>query len=183
MKLAYLGSISISSGHRVDLLPDILSQVREELPDIELHMFGDGDDVEKLKRMFAEKNLASAVTWHGRFRLADSPRVLAGSVILDPIDASISNRAKSSFRVLYAASLGLLVVTSNVGIRPYLLPQEFHERFFARPETTTDYAEKIIACIKNPLTLEEINILRKHSEQFSWQTLAEKYEKIIDDEK
>ena len=186
MKLIYLGSISISSGHRVDLLPDILMQVREQLPETKLHIYGAGDDVEKLKKMFVVRNLETAVHWHGRFSSpleGEVSRILRdGGVVVDPVDASISNRAKSSFRCMLAGKFGCPVVTSNIGIRPYLFPQEFHDRFFARAESAADYAEKVVTCIKNPLTIEEKMRLQKHNEQFSWLQLATKYAKLLGDE-
>lgn len=175
--LIYAGSLSLSSGHRVDLLPEILSQVQQKYPDIRLHMYGDGDDLEKLKRMFAEKGLENSVVWHGRFNSTSPFR--PGEIFLDPIDDSITNRAKSSFRVLLAATLGLPVVASDIGIRPYLLPDRLHPRCFAKSADATDYAQKIIGLFDSPLSQTDQELLRSHATQFSWLHLAEEYTKIM----
>lgn len=178
--LVYAGSLTLSSGHRIDLLPNILSEIRKTLPQTQLHIHGEGDDVAKLKTMFAQKNLTDAITWHGRFTHTGLVKQLsADTILLDTIDDNITNRAKSSFRVALAGILGFPVVSSDIGIRPYLIPDEFHARFFAEPGDAADYAAKTMELIRQPLTHNESNSLQTHAQQFTWQTLAQKYEKII----
>lgn len=178
--LLYIGSLSISSGHRIDLLPDILAQLLKQLPDLELHIAGDGDDADKLKNQFAKQELKNHVTWHGRFTSSEVEGFLIHQpIIIDPIDASIANRAKSSFRVMLAATYGLPVVTSDIGIRPYLLPAKLHPRFFAEPANPKDYTIKIAALFKQPLTAQDQTTLRNHSQQFTWRNLGHQYNKIL----
>ena len=174
--LAYFGSVSISSGHRVDLLPNILSQVRQTIPDVTLLIAGDGDDVEQLKKDFAAKELTNAVTWHGRFTQSEIKGLLENvAVMIDPVDGSIANRAKSSFRIALATAIGMPVISANIGVRPHLLPHVFHDRFFALPEDARSYAEKTIAVLKNSLSPEETQELQHHAEQFTWPELAKQY--------
>jgi len=106
-------------------------------------------------------------------------RQYRGLTLIDPIDSGIVTRAKSSYRAMIAGMLGLPIVTSDIGIRPYLLPQSLHYRFFAKPATTADYTNKIISLIKDPLTADDKQNMRTHAMQFTWKTLAKKYEKII----
>ncbi|MEK7556528.1 MAG: glycosyltransferase [Patescibacteria group bacterium] len=178
--LLYAGSISLSSGHRIDLLPDILAEVRKKHPEIRLYIYGDGDDVEKVKQMFAEKSLEKAVVWHGRFALQMLLSNLpSNAILLDPVDGSITNRAKSSFRVALATALGLPIVTSDIGIRPYLIPDSLHERCFAKPGDGGDYVGKIDQFLEKPLSSSEQILVKEHAKQFSWETLAQEYEKIV----
>ncbi|MBI1833820.1 MAG: glycosyltransferase [Candidatus Andersenbacteria bacterium] len=178
-KLIYTGSVSIASGHRVDLLPEILEHVRKQLPQATLTIAGSGDDIEDIKKDFANRNLTEAVFWLGRFASSDIPKIFSTiAIAIDPIDASISNRAKSSFRVLVAQQYGLPVITSNVGVRPDLIPREFHDRFFATPGDTVSYADKIISMFATPLSPLEINILQHHVDQFTWPILAKQYNNI-----
>ena len=177
--LGYFGSVSISSGHRVDLLPDILQEVRRTIPNATLFMAGDGDDVTELKEKFAAKGLSDAVTWQGRFTLSEVEGLLQNvTVMIDPVDSSIANRAKSSFRIALATSAGLPVVSSNIGVRPHLLPQSFHERFFATPENAKSYAEKIVSALQNPLSTEQRTQLPQHAKQFTWPELAKQFEAV-----
>lgn len=178
--LLYAGSISIKSGHRVDLLPDILSSVLKEIPNAQLIIAGSGDDKHHLQQEFKQRNLEAATKWHDRFTKADLAQLLpTTTVLLDPIDASIANRAKSSFRVMLAAQTGIPIVTSNIGLRPYLLPQKLHGRFFAQPENPQEYAEKIMALCTQPLTDEEQRSMKTHAQQYTLNSLAEEYEAQI----
>lgn len=178
--LAYLGSVSVSSGHRVDLLPEILEKVLVHYPQTHLLIAGEGDDVENLRKEFTRRHLAQHVTWHGRFTLAQVKGLLAPStIILDPVDDSIANRAKSSFRVMLAGILGLPVVTSNIGIRPELLPRQFHNRLFADPAQADSYADTIHALIEQPPIAADRQQLHDHAAAYSWKKLGERYYEII----
>ncbi len=175
-ELLYIGSVSIGSGHRVDLLPAILAAVRQDHAACSMTIAGDGDDVDTLKESFAALGLADAVTWTGRFTPAAVNKLLTDkSIILDPIDSSIEVRAKSSYRVAVASALGLPVVTSDVGIRPQLIPQDLHELFFATPESAQDYAAKISDLLDTGLTAAQRDSLQTHTSQFAWERLAQTY--------
>lgn len=179
-QLLYLGSVSITSGHRVDMLPGILAVVRKDFSDATLTIAGSGDDIALLKEQFAQRGLEAAVTWHGRFTEGELPVLLGGQpILIDPVDGSIANRAKSSFRVLISAAFGLPVITSDIGIRPYLLPQHLHSRFFAIPGDIQNYAEKIISLLKTPLADEQRSQMQQQAKQFFWPKLAQDYEKLL----
>lgn len=178
--ILYLGSVSIASGHRVDMLPEILLLVRREIPDTHLAIAGSGDDTENLKRLFAKNGLSDAVTWHGRFSLKEVPRLIQNAdVLIDPIDGSITNRSKSSFRVMVACQAGKPIVTSTIGIRAELVPPVFHDRFFATPENSTSYSKKIIDLLQQPLSQEEAAVLVSHTMRYTWKMLTPQYEKLL----
>lgn len=178
--LLYIGSVSIASGHRVDLLPEILERIRKEIPEARLKIAGSGDDVASLKEEFTKRRLGEAVQWSGRFSLQEVNGLLNDtSVILDPVDGTIVNRSKSSFRVAVTAATGIPVVTSNIGIRPLLVPQALHDRFFAEPNNAAAYAERIIDLLKNPLSAEERSRMVNHSKQYGKEAVSEMYEKLL----
>lgn len=178
--LLYLGSLSTSSGHRVDLLPDILALVQTQYPSTTLTIAGHGDNEVALRETIEQRGFRNYVNWLTPFSLSDVPRLIsAASILIDPVDTSITQRAKSSFRPLVAAAAGRPVVTSDVGIRPQLLPAELHARFFAQPANPQDYAAKILNLIQNPLTATEQTNLKKHAANFSWTELAKRYIKAL----
>ncbi|MDP3997146.1 MAG: glycosyltransferase [bacterium] len=181
--LAYLGSLSVSTGHRIDKLPEILKLVCEKFPDTNLIIAGDGEDTSALKKSFSSKNLGNRVTWLGRF----NPSLLSDalnrtSIIIDPIDNSITQRAKSSYRVALAIACGRAVVTANVGIRAYLIPPSLHSRFFASSASPAPYATKIIELINRPLSAAEIDTMRNYAKMYTWSKLASRYLKYIKSE-
>jgi len=174
--ILYIGSLSITSGHRIDLLPDILAGVRQKFPHITLRLAGDGDDVATLKQAFATKNLSSATEFTGRFTPKDLPELLKNvTLIIDPIDSSITNRAKSSYRAALAATLGLPIITSNVGVRDTWIPPQFHTRFFATPGDTASYQSKVIAALSDPLTQTQQDHFKNHAQTYTWAKIANTY--------
>ncbi|MEX2055170.1 MAG: glycosyltransferase family 4 protein [Candidatus Andersenbacteria bacterium] len=180
VKLLYLGSVSISSGHRVDLLPTILKLVRQQEPGVALDIIGSGDDVGRLTHAFMEAGVETGVTWAGRFKLQELPQLIHENyIVIDPIDDSIAQRAKSSFRVAVAAAYGQPVVTSNIGIRPAWLPQSLHERFFAKPADAADYARHIVDILRQPLHAAERERMQQHATQYRWEQLGRSYQQLL----
>lgn len=174
--LLYIGSISLSSGHRVDLLPEILDLVKKQIPDVRLTIAGTGDDEAALEKQFQVLSLEHAVTFTGKFVVSDVADLVASSdVIIDPIDASIVSRAKSSFRCALALRTGKAVVTSNIGIRTELLPSSLHDKFFATPADPVSYASRVVELMNNPLSKPEIAEMQKQSEKYIWSVLAKSY--------
>lgn len=171
----YAGSVSLVSGHRVDILPEIFTYVRSALPKVRLIIAGSGDDIANLKSAFTKRKLAHAVTWFGRFTSKDLPELFTADIILDPVDDSITNRAKSSFRVLAALAAGRPLVTSNIGIRSLLIPPAFHAPFFARPGDAADYAKKTIELLRKPLPVSLSDQLKQHAMRYTWDMLATQY--------
>lgn len=178
--ILYLGSLSLSSGHTVDLLPQILEGISKVLPEVRLLIAGDGDDQQLLEQEFRQRGLQENVTWHGRFTMSDVPRLIASSrLLLDPVTASITERAKSSFRVMAALAYGKPVVTSDVGIRSLLIPPDLQQYFFASPGDASSYAEKVLACLQYPPGAAQQSQLRSVGQRYHWQTLAKDYEAIL----
>lgn len=178
--ILYIGSISSSSGHRVDLLPEILLLVRKEIPTASMNIAGSGDDEHLLQVAFRAKGLSEYVHWLGRFDANNASEIAYNSsVLVDPIDSSIENRAKSSFRAALALACGVPIVSSNIGIRTMLIPDSLHDRFFATPQDAASYAKHIIAILKNPLSETERSALLSRSREYTWQNLAKQYEESI----
>jgi len=178
--MLFAGSVSISSGHRVDMLPEILVQVRKRVPDATLIIAGTGDDETALREQFAKLGLQDATTWHGRFSLDNiGPLMQDSAVLIDPIDASIANRAKSSFRAALALAYGVPIVSSNIGIRTAMIPATLHARFFAKPGDATAYAEKIITLLQAPVSEKDSALLQDASTQYQYNYLAQVYYNCI----
>jgi glycosyltransferase involved in cell wall biosynthesis len=177
--IAFFGSLSVSSGHRVDYLPGILSALQKSFPQTKLIIAGSGDDEAWLKQEFASRGITSSVLWHGRFNDQDLISLLRNTaIIIDPVDSSIANRAKSSFRVALAISVGLPVITSNVGIRPWLIPPSLHSRFFAAPNHDS-YALQVAALFSRPLSPSQRQGMVSYSARYHWSKLAADYHSIV----
>jgi glycosyltransferase involved in cell wall biosynthesis len=158
----------------------MLQTVASEYPETRLLIAGTGDSEHNLRAAFARTGLNKSVDWIGRFTIQDICRLLHDRLILiDPVDGSITQRAKSSFRTALAAAAGLPVVSSDIGIRPFMLPPSLHHRFFARPGDAEDYAQKIISLIESPISEQDQNQLRRHSQRHTWENLSRRYIKLL----
>ncbi len=178
--ILYIGSLTSSSGHKIELLPPILKKILDKKISVTLHIAGSGDDEDQLKSLLKQLNINNHCQYHGHFEKKQLPKITKNiNVIVDPIDSSVNARAKSSFRVCLALAYGIPVVTSNVGIRPHLVPPSFHNRFFAQPNDPSDYAEKIFFLLTNSLSEQEKSALIKHSHKYLWPQLASDYMKKI----
>lgn len=178
--LLYAGSISRSTGHRVDMLPAIFARVRRQVPSATLIMAGNGSDIESMQREFEKQGLSKYVEWIGRFDSNKLAELLGRSnIIIDPIDSSVTNRAKSSSRVALAVANGFPVVTSNVGIRPTLIPPALHERFFANASDIDSYAQKIISLLQQPLTADQTESMKTFAVRYNWSTLAAMFSELL----
>ena len=178
--VTYIGSVSQSSGHKVDLLPEIIFQVQKTIPNVLLLIAGGGHDEHELKTKFESMNLSKHVEWHGRFNMNQVSDILNRTdVLIDPIDASITNRAKSSFRAALAIASGTPIVTSNIGIRTQLIPASLHNLFFATPANVASYAEKIVQLLQTPLTSVQQQEMVRQAQVYTWEELAKAYTKYI----
>jgi len=179
-KIVYAGSLSMSSGHRVDMLPEIVKKVRTAYPNIRLIIAGSGHDKNALERAIVRAGLSQHTQWIGRFSAGSLKKVLdEGSVIVDPIDSSVTNRAKSSFRTCLAVYMGLPIVTSDVGIRPYLIPPFLHRIFFAEPGVAQDYGQKVVDILNRGLNKQERADLKLSGKNLTWEKLAQAYKALL----
>lgn len=128
--ILYVGSLSVASGHRVDALVDAFARLLtlDALPEAHLVLAGTGLDAERLRaRAGDDLPLSTRVHFLGRFT---PPEDLAlareANLLVDPVDRTAANEAKSSHRVLLALATGTPVVAGNVGIRSFLLPPILH---------------------------------------------------------
>jgi glycosyltransferase involved in cell wall biosynthesis len=180
IQLLYAGSISISSGHAVGILIPMLKELVITYPNITLHIAGSGDDVTTLKNAATASGVDKHIVWHGRFTPSTlQPLLTSQTILLDPIDASVVARAKSSFRCMLSLATGLPVITSNIGIRSALIPSELHDSFFAQPDDMKSYVQKVAGLIDNPLSQSQKASLQASAKQYLWSLLASTYWDIL----
>lgn len=123
----YIGSLAISSGHRVDLLIDAFAQLTRVGARAHLVLAGDGIDEQRLRNRAARSPVASQIHFLGHFTPPfDLALARDADLLVDPVDRTRTSEAKSSHRIMLALATGTPVVAGNVGIRRVLLPRDLH---------------------------------------------------------
>ncbi|TSC72444.1 MAG: hypothetical protein G01um101438_528 [Parcubacteria group bacterium Gr01-1014_38] len=125
--ILYVGSLSIASGHRVDHLLDAFAKLAHTMPNVHLVLAGNGLDEQRLRATARSLPPAANIHFLGRFTPpSDFALAHDADLLVDPVDRSLTNQAKSSHRVLLALATGTPIVAGAVGIRPLMLPPALH---------------------------------------------------------
>lgn len=179
--LLYLGSLAISSGHRVDELLAVWDTLAADVPDVHLVIVGDGIDAVLLQKTAAVLRASSRVHFLGRYQPAEAAEFACqADVLLDPIDDTPTSRAKSSSRTLLALLSGVPVIAGDVGIRRLLLPRQLHPWTLVPP----GHRDHLLASIRYALTAEAQREFRSATEgrwkQWSWERLGEQFAAVLE---
>lgn len=180
--ILYVGSLSRASGHRVDHLLDAFAVLRE--PETYLVLAGGGTDADALRARV--RSLPGAVSQRVHFWGSFSPPedvALAREVnlLVDPVDASVVNAAKSSHRVMLALATGTPVIAGNVGIRPTLLPPSLHAVCLYTPEKPGDLTRALRRGL-DPGFRALFERETKHlAHQWTWQELGKRFVRIVEE--
>lgn len=182
--ILYVGSLSIASGHRADALLEAFSGLHETYPARGPHLVlaGDGLDVGKLQSMARELGpAAQRIHFLGRFTPPED-LALAREVTLlvDPVDASPPNEAKSSHRVLLALATGTPIVAGRVGIRKLLLPPTSHPWCLYDPARPGDLAEKLAAALHPSCRARFETETAGCIKSWTWSTLGKQFVTLVE---
>ncbi len=126
--IIYFGSVSAHSGHRVDLLLDSIRQLAEKKIYVRTYILGDGTDLIDLKKEYSDLVKNGIISFLGRYNKKILSRFLEKNcIIVDPIDDTQQNKAKSSSRFLIAAYTKKPYIPIRVrsSIQEYYLPKKF----------------------------------------------------------
>jgi glycosyltransferase involved in cell wall biosynthesis len=180
--ILYLGSLSISSGHRIDQILNIWNEISTQNLKLHLILAGDGIDADIIRARAKLLSNNNRIHFFGRFdnNLADCFTRQA-NLLVDPVDNSITNQAKSSSRTLQALKNGTPIVTGNVGIRNLLIPESLHNWALYDPNNPIT----LVNNIKYGLTDEAKTIFRDNTKdnwkQWTWDVVGAKFSSLIEE--
>jgi len=155
----------------VDLLIEIIPRLSKKYLNIHWIIGGDGNKADELKFLVKRFKLEDRVELLGRIPDGGVCQVLNRGHIF--INASISEAF--CIAALEAASAGLLVVTTNVGGTPEVLPNDLMMLSEPSADSLMANLEKAIAIVKDVSPAEIHQRVRKY---YSWRMVAERTEKI-----
>lgn len=180
--ILYIGSLALSSGHRIDLLLNIWDSIAESHPDLCLVFAGDGIHQDVINAQARNCRYGNRIHFLGRYAAgAAAGLARQASLLVDPVDSTKTSEAKSSSRVLLALRTGVPVIAGDVGIRRMLLPSSVHVWTLYSP----DNPDQFRASIHHGLTPEARNEFERAArgtwEQWSWKHLGEQFVRLCEE--
>ncbi|MFC7492774.1 MULTISPECIES: glycosyltransferase family 4 protein [unclassified Nocardioides] len=151
-RVLYVGRVEQTSRWKgLHVLVESLVRLRELVPDIELEIVGDGDDVDRLRRRAADMGVDDLLEWAGRVDHVDLPARYqrAGVTVLPSLTEA------ESFGMALAESLacGCPVVGSDVGGIPFVVRDGVDGRLVP-PGDPVALAEALAAVLVAPPEVE-----------------------------
>ena len=173
--IMYHGTISLRNGC-LDLLKAV-DEIKEEIPGLRLHIFGNGETVELLKSRIVESGLSELVKYHGLVPneiIFDAIRNIHLGII--PNQMNPFTNLNFPVRIFeYLALKKPLIVPKTKGILDYFDEDSI---IFFEPGKISSLAETIFNCYKTPEKLiEKVNKGYNVYQNFTWQ----KQRRILED--
>ena len=178
-RIVYHGTITPHYG--VELLVEATARVAQEVPNVSLAIYGDGDALPEVRSRVDELGLSDRVHLSGRFlpqrEVLERVRSASAGVICNlPIER---NEAAIPTKLFEYAVLGVPVVTADLlAIREYFSAEEV--RFF-RAGSADDLAEALREVAAAPdAAAARASAARKRYEDYRWPVSARRYVELLE---
>jgi glycosyltransferase involved in cell wall biosynthesis len=172
---------TLNEHYGVDVLVEAFGQLREEIPNARLEIYGDGDAVEVIRRRIRELALTEEVTFEGRY--LPQPEALAhvaGAQVGVIANLGLSrNHQALPVKLLEYVAMGIPVVTSDLtAIHDYF---DEDELVFVPPGDSAPLAAALIDAARNPVeaAARAIRALDRYA-SYRWEVQAQHYLALLD---
>lgn len=176
--LFYHGSLEEHFG--VDTLLKAMPEVRQSIPNVELHIYGGGRMLEEFEALSTRLDIQDCVIFHGVVPFYELPKILMKADIgIVPTKASVFSDEALSMKSLEYISLGIPIVISKNKAHSYYYDDSVVK--FFKPEDENDLAKSIILLCKNENERKQI-VYNAHKlmDKYGWKKAKLKYFQIID---
>lgn len=179
--LLYLGSLAVSSGHRVDHILTVWNEISAVNSKLHLIFAGDGIDEDIIRSQVKYLSNNNRIHFFGRFQSNQAESFARqANLMADPVDNSFANQAKSSSRVLLALKTGTPVMTGNVGIRSMFVPKTARDLFFYETNNPQTLAAKINFGLTPEARQHFVTATHDCWRQWTWNTIGAKFSALLE---
>ena len=176
--LCYPGTLSWHQG--VDVTVRAVARIRDDVPNLEFHIYGGGDQLQFLQSLVNDLHLEDRVLFKGHFPLKDLARLMGAS------DLGVVAKRKNSFgneafstKIFEFMATGVPVVASDTKIDTYYFNDEIIT--FFRSEDETDLAAKLLQLYRDPdRRRRQAEAAMEFVQQYSWVVKRADYYRLVD---
>jgi len=187
-KLVVLFMGSFRPWHGVEILPDVVEQVRQAVPDVKFLLVGDGEGKDKASDEMTRRGLSSCVVFTGNWQHSRMPELLSGADVgIAPYDASKYQPLIdygffwSPAKLFEYASCGLPVVCSDYDLLSEIVEDGVTGKLVP-PADSHAFSEAVIKLCQDTDLRRRMgeNARRKAVDQFDWDRHAEAVAGILE---
>ena len=176
--IVYIGSLGLLN-HPVDLLLDAFKLVAKEIADVRLMLIGGGEDYDRIIQLAHSLGIAERTIFLGRVTPEEVPSLLElATVSVDPVKDDLVARARSPLKIMESLTMGIPVVTGDVGDRRDIL-MDGVLGVLVKPGSSQALADGLLKLLQDQHTLIQMrkNALH-HRERWYWDNLIREFIKI-----
>lgn len=175
----YVGRLSIEKG--IEYLIQAMPKIKEEHPEVKLHIVGEGDLEQNLKDLANKLGIGDKVIFHGYLPNENLAKMYRKSSVL-----VLPSVCKEMFglTLIEAMSQGTPIITTNIGGQAELVENGVNG-LLVNPRDPGDLAEKISNILDNPELGREMGergrkiVEENHTPEKHLKRLIEIYESVI----
>lgn len=155
---------SLETTYGIDYLLRVFALIHETLPDVTLHIVGEGSQRSALTKLADELGISASTTFYGGIANAEVPEFLSSLEIF----FALSRAESFGVSVIEAAACGLPAIVSNVGGLPETV-EEGQTGFVMSTEDLPAIAEKAIQMLRNETLRSQLsnNAVKMVEEKYS----------------
>jgi glycosyltransferase involved in cell wall biosynthesis len=165
-RVLYVGRIERTSRWKgLHVLVDSLVRLAELVPDVQLDVVGDGDDVPHLQAQAARLGVADRIDWHGSVPHAELPRFYRNAAVT--VLPSLTEAESFGMTLVEAMASGSPVVGSAIGGIPFVV-RDGVDGVLVAPGDPTALADALSTVLTDPVLAAELGAAGRRSAESRW---------------
>jgi len=175
----YFGSLSLKSGHNVDLLLEAFVIVKEQIPESVLLLVGGGENIDDLKAM-VDPAVKQDVIFTGRVQPPEIVNYVSlAQVSVDPLKDTPANRGRSPLKNFESMAVGVPVITSDIGDRKRVIETD-RAGLLVKLGDARDLARRIVTVLGDESLARRMSTeCRRIIQKYFWHTIIDEFVKKI----